>query len=294
MNTAISVYRRLNEDFLSNFPQFDDHGEIINYLFNGYSDPNYESHDKDFATYTGSNFKLPSKVFFCDLVYEILAKFFMGGEVVFYQQDQARTTGLRLSDDEEVLMKCLSLFAMANANCSGQFYNDQLIHALHVAKKNKTVYTWVVFAVQLFVDTRRVIGKELNRVFDEAQKLRKWMLATLEQSLLFGQTNTVNNYYKQNDDLFRITKEGIQKLLERDFMEEALNEYLGDRADLYRWGSFYLFRNHPMILGLLTQYFLVLVHLIGIGLGGDQGAIITSIHLYNASQQSEQVAKSLR
>jgi hypothetical protein len=102
MNTAISVYRRLNEDFLSNFPQFDDHGEIINYSFNGYSDPNYESHDKDFATYTGSNFKLPSKVFFCDLVYEILAKFFMGGEVAFYQQDQARTIGLGLSDDEEV------------------------------------------------------------------------------------------------------------------------------------------------------------------------------------------------
>lgn len=34
MNTAIYIYRLLNEDFLSNFPQFDDHGEIINYLFN--------------------------------------------------------------------------------------------------------------------------------------------------------------------------------------------------------------------------------------------------------------------
>ena len=249
MNTAISIYRRLNEEFLSNFPQFDDHGEIIDYLFNGYSDPNYESHDQDFATYTGSNFKLTSKVFFCDLVYEILTNFFMGGEVAFYQGDQARTTGLPFSDDEKVLMKCLSLFAMANANCSGKFFNDQLIQALHIAKKDKTVYTWVVFAVQLFVDTRRVVGKELNRVFDEAQKLRKWMLATLEQSLLFGKTNKVNSYYKLNGHFFQIAKEGIQRLLERDFMEEAMNEYLGDRADLYRWGSFYLFRNHPMSLG---------------------------------------------
>ena len=144
MNTAISVYRRLNEEFLSNFPQFDDHGEIIDYLFNGYSDSNYDSHDQDFATYTGSNFKLTSKVFFCDLVYDILTNFFMGGEVAFYQGDQARTTGLPFSDDEKVLMKCLSLFAMANANCSGKFFNDQLIQALHVAKKDKTVYTWVV------------------------------------------------------------------------------------------------------------------------------------------------------
>ncbi len=76
----------------------------------------------------------------------------------------------------------------------------------------------MIFAVQLFVDTRRVIGKELNRVFDEAQELRKWMLASLEQSILFGKPNKVNNYYKHNYDLLRITKEGIQKLLERDFV----------------------------------------------------------------------------
>ena len=62
------------------------------------------------------------------------------------------------------------------------------------------------------------------------------MLATLEQSLLFGQTNKVNTYYKLNDHAFQITKEGIQKLLERDFMEEAMNEYLGNRADLYPLG----------------------------------------------------------
>jgi hypothetical protein len=60
------------------------------------------------------------------------------------------------------------------------------------------------------------------------------MLATLEQSLLFGQTNKVDTYYKLNDRAFQIAKEGIHKLLERDFMEEAMNEYLGNRADLYR------------------------------------------------------------
>jgi hypothetical protein len=41
-------------------------------------------------------------------------------------------------------------------------------------------------------------------------------------------------------------------------------------------GSFYFVRNHPMFLGLLTQYFLTKVHAAGIALGGDQGAITTS------------------
>lgn len=45
------------------------------------------------------------------------------------------------------------------------------------------------------------------------------------------------------------------------------------------------------MLGLITNHFLTKLHEIGIGLGGDQGAVITAIHLYNATQQSGQVPK---
>ncbi|KAF4635177.1 hypothetical protein G7Y89_g2936 [Cudoniella acicularis] len=40
MNTAISIFRRLNEEFISKFPQFDDHGVIIDYVYDGYRNPN--------------------------------------------------------------------------------------------------------------------------------------------------------------------------------------------------------------------------------------------------------------
>jgi len=295
MNTAISIFRRLNEEFLTNFPQFDDHGAIIRYLYEGYYDPSHEQHDEDFATYTRAGFKISSKLFFCGLTYEILASFFMQAELPFYQEQEHRNTGLRLSGDEETLYKCLSLFGLANTQCEGDFTttNDQVILALHIAKENNVLYTWVVFAVQLFVDTRRVLGKELNRCFDEAQELRKRMLATVEQCLLFGKTNNVNDYYKINSDPLKKVKKGIEILLEKDFMQGIADEYLGTRSALYPWGSFYLFRNHPMILGLIVQYFLTRLHEIGISLGGDQGAIITAIHLYNASQQSNQLSKTL-
>jgi hypothetical protein len=196
MNTAISIFRRLNEEFLSNFPQFDDHGEIIEYLHTGYCDPSHERDDKDFATYTGSSFKLSSKIFFCDNTYAILDWFFMQAKMPFYQQDEARKAGIRLTQDEETLLKCLSLLGLGIDQCEGHFFDDQLMQGLHLIKKDDAIYTWVVFAVQLLVDTQRVLGRELDRCFSETQVLRKWMLATLQQTLLFDQTNNVNEYYK--------------------------------------------------------------------------------------------------
>jgi hypothetical protein len=293
MNTAISIFRRLNEEFISNFPQFDDHGKIIKYLYSGYCDPNSHKNDKDFATYTGASFKISSKIFFCDLTYEILGQFYMSDELPFYQQDQAGATGPRFTQDEEALLKCLSLFGLTISKTKGHFYNDQLIQGLHIIKKDKTIYTWIVFAVQLFIDTRRVLSKELDRCLNETHELQKWMSATLEQSLLFGRTNAVNDYYKVNSELLQGIKKQIELQLEKDFIQNSVDECFDDRAARYSWGSFYLLRNHPMLLGLMTQHFLMKLHEIGIGLGSDQGVIITSIHLYNASQQIGHVPMSL-
>ena len=246
MNTAISIFRRLNEEFIAEFPDFDDHGAIIEYLYDGYCDPNYDKHFQDFATYTGPNFKVSSKIFFCDHTYELLCWFFMGAELPFYLEDQ--DSGLRLTQDEKTLLKCLSLFGLIASQTEGNFYNDQLIRGLHLLKTNnseKKVYTWVVFAVQLFVDTRRVVGNELVPCLQEAHELQKWMSAALEQCLLFGQTNNVNDFYKVNIDMLHQAKKQIDVVLKEDFVQRLLDEIMGDRAARYSWGAFYLFRNHP-------------------------------------------------
>jgi len=295
MNTAISVFRRLNEEFVSEFPAFDDHGEIIHYLSEGYCDPNsHDKHSQDFTTYTGSGFKISSQIFFCDHTYELLRWFYMGAELPFYQADQRAE--LILTGDEDVLLKCLSLFGLIASQSQGNVCQDQLIKGLHHLKTNnpdENIYTWVVFAVQLFVDTRRIVGNELEQCFQEARQIQQWMTKALEQSLFFGHATDVNDFYKLNSDSLRELKKHIDILLGDDCIEEMLREVFGDRADRYSWGPFFLFRNHPMLLGLITQFFLARLHEIGIGLAGDQGSVMTSIHLYNSSQQSGKIRKSL-
>lgn len=91
----------------------------------------------------------------------------MGGKLPFYQP----SNDLRLTPVEVALLKCLSLFGVVMENFNGNFYHDQLIEGLYIVRQENVVYTWVVFAVQLFVDTRRVVGPELGRCFKEAQEL---------------------------------------------------------------------------------------------------------------------------
>jgi hypothetical protein len=160
MNTAFAIFRRLNEEFVSNFPEFDEHVEIIAYLYNGYCDPQMEN-ASDFGTYNPGHFRLPSKVFFCDHTFEVLGIFFRGRELPMYQAHLR--SELRLSDDEKILSKCLSLLGVLAKYYQQAFLNDQLINGLSHLMNDKKIYTWVVLAIQLFVDTRRVVGKELDR-----------------------------------------------------------------------------------------------------------------------------------
>jgi len=288
MNTAISIFRRLNEEFISNFPQFDDHAEILSYLYTDYCDPNSQD-SNDFATYSGNNFKLSSKVFFCDKTHEIASNFLLGeAEIPFYQVD-VDDDFLRHTPYEIVLLKCLSLIGLPLCKSIGSCFQDQLINGIYLVKKDRKVYTWVVFAIQLFVDTRNIVGKHLDRCLNDSRQLQKWMSTTITDSLLFGKTNVVNDWYRLNTNILSQTKKAIVELLENDIIQgelEATFSDVPDKLKRYSWGPFFLFRNHPMLLGLITQHFLTRVHGLGVGLGRDQGSIITTIHLYNAVQQS--------
>ncbi|KAE9375177.1 hypothetical protein N431DRAFT_463284 [Stipitochalara longipes BDJ] len=249
--------------------------------------------DDDFATYSGANFKIPSTIFFCENTYQILKRFFVGTSINSFQQDEAWILEQRFTKNEKALIHFLALFGILAIQCKGNIYGDQLVHGLYIIKKDKIVYTWVVFAFQLFIDTRHVVGKDLPRCFDETQQLRKWISATLEQALIFGQTNTINHAYQLNCHLLQNTMEEMKMLLEEDFMQTLKNRCKYTPSACDGWGSFYLYRNHPMLMGLMAQKFLTRINQFGTALSCEQYTIMTSIHLYNISQQSVKMPKGL-
>ncbi|CAG8953349.1 hypothetical protein HYFRA_00003560 [Hymenoscyphus fraxineus] len=286
-NTAIALFRRLTREFVSEFPQFEDHGAIIKYC----SPTPHDKDSQDFAIYTGGGVGLSSRTLFCHLTYEFLKNFFMAAKAPFYQEIQG--VSFRLSQEEEMVFKCLSLLGLLAMGTKGDFYNDQLIHGLYTLKTEnpgKKIYTWVVLAVQLLVDVHQVTGQRLEQCFQEARELQKWMSTTVRQSLQFNQTN---DFVKLNSKSILSLEKRIDSVLKEDFMQNMLLSTLGDRAGQHFWGEFYLLRNHPMLLGLIVQSFLGEIHEIGITMSGDQGAILTTVHLYNALQRLGTISKNL-
>lgn len=278
MNTAIAMMRRLNEDFVQSFPEFEQHHNVLDYLYNGYCDPQNGFGD-DFATYSTVNFRVPSKILFCDHTFELFSRFFLASEAPFFQQDRAHNFTL----DEEALFKCLSLFGFLICRYPGAFPQDQLMKGLELTKKDNKVYTWVVLAVQLLIDTRRVVGAQgLDRFMEEFHSTEKWLSSTIKQCLRFGETNEVNTWFKINDPALRQLGKQVDEILRRDTLQEDLDMCFGDGGAKYSWGPFFLFRNHPTLAGLLVENVLMRLHSLGIGLCGDQGAVMTSIHLYSA------------
>ncbi|KAF8865622.1 hypothetical protein BDZ45DRAFT_684156 [Acephala macrosclerotiorum] len=222
MNIAMAIFRRLNEEFIAEFPDFDNHGAIIRFLYNGYCDPNTDDKTSlDFGAHTGATFKLSPKIFFCNQTYEIMRWFV-------------------------VLLKCYSLFGLAaQIKAKRNFYNDQFIQDFNILKTNnpeENIPTWIVFGLQLFIDMRRVVGDAgLSQCLSEAKELEKWMSATPKQSLKFSETNAVNHYYKINGDNLESVKKQIDVTLKKDFMQCVWEDYLGacgmiEPAARYNWG----------------------------------------------------------
>jgi hypothetical protein len=157
----------------------------------------------------------------------------MSSTMPFYQGKES-TSRYGPTQDEEDLLKRLSLFGLMleTYKDTETIFNDQLIRGLHIIKEKKRVYTWVVFAVQLFVDTRRVVGKQLDRSFGEAQVLQKWMSTTLEEALRFGRNATLCEYYKLNTEMVKHNQDGLEIWLKKDAIQEVADDYLGHRDPL--------------------------------------------------------------
>lgn len=293
-NAAISIFRRLNEAFIANFPEFDDHGKIIDFIYERYCDPHNGAGSAGFATYKTTQFNLPSKVFFCDNTCE-LTKGFIGRSVLPFYQPGTKDR-LRLTDAEETTLQCLSLLRMLSANYHEVLPQDQLIQAIAHIRETRKYSTWVAFAIQLSIDIRLVLGtKGMDRSLQEVRILQNWICKTATRCQEFGHTNKVNLWYKINFGGLEVLRKSTKIFLEEDFMQKILDEEFADepeKARRYNYGPFFLMRNDPMLPGLLLQDMLTKLHQIGVSLTADQGVVMTAIHLYNSAHKSDRVSRT--
>ncbi|KAF2871918.1 hypothetical protein BDV95DRAFT_606486 [Massariosphaeria phaeospora] len=267
MDTAIDVMRRLNETFIDDFPRFEQHHEVIAYLYQSYCDPNskatIQNQTEHFATYESDGLRLSSKTFFCDRILHILRQFY------------SIATGTSCNEEKK---------AEFSTN------RDGLVQAVCVMRNKKKFYMWAVFAVQLFLDTHRELKSEVKRGLADFRKETDWLLVALQDCHDFGQTNDIDAWHRLNNPVVADIIESLKELVKTDIIQGMKKYYFKDSFDRYDWGDYFLFENHPMFCGLLLQKWLVRCHQLGIDLAGHQNALKATIFLKHAAQLTHQAS----
>jgi hypothetical protein len=296
VDAALNIMRRINNTFTESFPDFVEHASLIDYLYNGYVDPNSKGintmANEHFASYEADGIRLSSKMFFCDHTTTLLMEFFGTATLPMYQRHMMDGKGLM--SDEHNLLQCLSHFNILdwrfndhdpNKDMDEIFFDDHVLRAVRMMRVEKKFPTWAIFACQVFVDTRRELGAQLDKGFEDFKKHGVWLMGAWNDCLETGKDNGINDFHKKNDPGIRKHLHHLRVGVETDFVQELIDdtfENQPDKSDLYRWGECFLLKNHPLMCGQILQKHLVFSHLLGTRIAADQGPVRTAIHLTNA------------
>jgi hypothetical protein len=295
-NAALNIMRRLNNAFVENFPEFAEHRSLIDYLYHDYVDPNAEGanivDDEHFASYEVEGIRLSSKTFFCDHTAALLEVFFKTATLPMYQRNMMDGKGY--SNDEHSLLQCLSHFNIIDLQLNDPqfkermrdiFLDDQVLRAVRTMRVEKRFPTWAIFACQVFVDTRRELGLQLGKGFDDLGKQGGWLLQAWANCLETGKENTINRFHKYNDASMKNHIDCLKMAVESDFVQTLVEDSFAEHPESsarYSWGKYFLLKNHPLMCGLILQSHLVFGHVFGTRIAADQGPVRTAMHLTHA------------
>ena len=145
-------------------------------------------------------------------------------ELPIYQADQNHK---KLTKDEEAFFHRFSLFAVFSFEIKQifkeqggvVFENDQLMRGFSLIMEDKKIYTWVVLTIQLFVDIRRILGKDLDRCLNEFHKMEKWLSKTIKLTRNFGQSFFINHWHKVNDPALAQMEKHTGLLVRQDYIQ---------------------------------------------------------------------------
>lgn len=165
------------------------------------------------------------------------------------------------------------------------FREDQILRAVHTMRVERIIPTWTVLALQILVETRRELGTHLSRGLEDLREAWAWLHPTWTACLDTDRTRGIRNieqvcYKPVKEEIARMSE-----LLDEDFMQGLLDDQMKHQPkdfSNFNRGSYFFFRNHPLVCGLWLQESLVVMHSYGTRMAAGHGPIETAIHLSQA------------
>lgn len=278
MNSAISLIERLNLELIASYPFCVSHFDMIVFFLPDMAERKQNGTILDTA-YTNGNQELSYQTFLCHLSYDFICTFVEG---------LADPSSIPLTASEVVLAKCLlQLRAVASAR-NPVLARDGMIRAIAEVLNTGTRPSWTVFAVQLLWDTQRELGSDIARGYTDAHNAVRWILHSVEDTLSAGYAGYFGDRYQKNAFGLQEFKSYLEDSLGRSdycYIQEIMDFVKGQDRPYFEYEPHFLYRNHPMMCGLLSQDSLAKLRMIAKCMA-DMGMVSSCAHFYNAASQT--------
>lgn len=308
-NTSIDIIRRNLEDHLSAAGLQQDAPEEKDWIDWVYSsgcigiDLHYREHPVDpinFSTYQQADY-------FCLLTFDIIKTFMndLRPDRLQFAKDYdaylqfAKSPRERYFSDKMFLTSFLSnLHNAAALKLDAGPAIDDITRVFLEAKISETKHVplWLVFALQIVLDTRVALQHDTSMAFQELQAAGQRATDITRHHFRFSRTQAVREerWHEDNDPQILKLISFVSLWINQDPLTKAVKKW--STTNLEELGvdlkPFSLLMQHPLLCGSLAYWLSLSLQEIGISLANAYDSILSAVHLYNAARQSKDLSVS--
>jgi hypothetical protein len=308
-NTAFEIIRRNLEDQLSGAALQQDAPKENDWIAWVYSsscngiDLHYREHPVDpinFSTYQQADY-------FCLLTFDIIKTFMKDlrpDRLQFARNYDAylqfvKSPRERYFSDKLFLTSFLSnLHNAAALKLDAGPAIDDITRAFLEAKVSETKHVplWLVFALQIVLDTRVAFQYDTSKALKELLAAGQRVTDITRHHFRFSRTQAVREerWHEDNDPQILKLIRFISLWINQDLLTKAVKKW--STTNLQKLGAelkpFSLLRQHPLLCGSLAYWLNLSLQEIGISLANAYDSIVSAAHLYNAARQSKGLSVS--
>ncbi|KAI4605018.1 hypothetical protein J4E83_010889 [Alternaria metachromatica] len=286
-NVAVDILRRVNEAFLKDFPEFESHHKVIKFLESFEEQGTSGITRKDeMGWYDLDDFKLSPQTFVCKDTYNVYFRDHLfdhdGKKEVMVDYHSGRKTA---RTEQTHMRRCLSVFLSLSRSADvGAFTRDHdiLARAIHTIDEEQKASTWIIFALQMFVDMHRELGAEVPRAHRDLLDGNARMSGALRRYVDFAENHDGEwgrYLYTQLASSWHRLLETLERVDHVSDTFKMHNSWLGGGTLVD--GPFYL-ENQPTYAGCTLERHKEGVHLFGVEAARHSEQLLFACHIYNA------------
>lgn len=160
------------------------------------------------------------------------------------------------------------------------------LHGLREQMQQDRPLFWLAFAVQIFVDIRRVLKTDITRAFEDLRRGASSIRHSIKETLDFEKEASGIPLTDHTDKSLEVVLELMDQYITNDYIGGLRKEKAADPDASQHIEDFYLLRRDPVWCGLLLYNFRMVAHEASVRRANSFMSILAVAHLYNAQKQA--------